>query len=204
MPSPAIGDLDGDGLLDIVVGTEEGKILLLRNIGDKTHPKFQRVEQPFSRIQVGRSAAPAIVSIVKPDVTDLLIGNWTGTLMLYTRDGGARSLNFTLQDRRFLGLDVGVASTPFVADIDADGVPDLVIGSDAGPLTHYVKAGDSKNPLAWKRGVDYFKGLKIPPGSTPQLVDIDGDGAVDLIVGTAKGTLLYFRNDAGKGEAPPK
>ena len=53
--------------------------------------------------------------------------------------------------------------------------------------------------MAWKKGPDYFKGLKIPPGSTPRFVDIDGDGDQDLIVGTTKGTLLFFRNDAGKG-----
>jgi hypothetical protein len=35
-------------------------------------------------------------------------------------------------------------------------------------------------------------------------VDLNGDGSQDLVVGSAKGTLTFYRNIAGKGGAPEK
>jgi large repetitive protein len=106
-------------------------------------------------------------------------------------------LNFKLVDRHFVNVDVGVSATPFVADIDRDGEPELLVGSDQGRVSLFrrVKAG-GKSLAGWVPGPDYFKGLKFPFGTTPRLADIDGDGDMDLILGSEKGTLYLFRNDA--------
>ena len=196
-PSPFLYDLDGDGLLDLIVGTESGQVLFYRNTGEKNAPAFTRVEDALASINVGRNAAPAVGPIDGKGTLGLIVGDFSGHLWAFAREGGAQSLNFKLVDRRFLGVDVGVAATPFVGDIDRDGKPDLLVGSDQGRVSLFTRVdADKKHPQGWAPGPDHLGGLKFPFGTTPRLADIDGDEDMDLLVGSEKGTIYFFRNDA--------
>ncbi len=192
-------DVDGDGLLDLLVGSEDGRVVLYRNTGKKEQPAFTRQEGALTGITVGRNAAPAVLAGPGDPAAQMLVGSLSGTLYLYARDGGARSLNFKLLDRLLLGKSSGVSAMPFVGDIDVDGVPDLLVGTDAGTILHFVPSGDAKTP--WKAGENYFKGLKFPQGATPRLADINGDGLPELFVGTEKGTIVFYANDAAAAQA---
>jgi hypothetical protein len=118
---------------------------------------------------------------------------------LYVRDGGAQSLNFKLLDRLFLGKRFGVLATPFAADMDHDGIMDLIVGSASGAMAHFAEGADTKAP--WKPGADYFKDLKFPQGATPRLADIDGDGNLDLFAGSEQGTIRFYANQAGGADS---
>ena len=202
-PSPLLFDLDGDGDLDLIVGTENGRVLFYRNDGEAAAGIFKQDKKALAKIRAGRSAAPAAAQVDGDGQMDLVIGNFAGKLLAYVRKGKAQSLNFTLYDRRFMAVDVGVSSTPTLGDVDRDDKPDLLIGSDQGKLTDYVRTGISKkNPTGWGKGPDFFKKMKFPAVSRPALVDIDDDGDVDLLVGTGKGTIYFYRNDAVGGEEP--
>jgi len=187
-------DLDGDGLLDLLVGSEDGRVALYRNTGTKKQPVFTRQEGVLTGITVGRNAAPAVLAGANDSVAQIIVGSLSGTLYLYERDGGTRSLNFKLLDRLIPGQSVGVSVMPFIGDMDVDGIPDLLVGTDVGTILRFVPSGDAKAP--WKRGEDYFKGLKFPQGATPRLADINGDRLPELFVGTEKGTIAHYANEA--------
>jgi hypothetical protein len=187
-------DLDGDGLLDLLVGSEDGRVALYRNTGKKDRPVLTRQDGVLANVAVGRNAAPGVLPAGDDPAGQLVVGSFAGNLFLYTREDGVRSLVYKLQERRFLGKAFGVSATPFAADMDQDGVIDLLVGSDAGAIQHFMSTG-------WKPGADYFKGLKFPAGATPRLADINGDGLPDLFVGSEKGTIAYYVNEAGSGDA---
>ncbi len=73
---------------------------------------------------------------------------------------------------------LGVVSTPAIGDIDADGHNDVVWGSwDA-----HVYAVDGRNGVAKAGGWPLF--LRDTIYSSPVLYDLDGDGRLEIIVGT--------------------
>ena len=61
---PKLLDVDADGDLDLVVGTESDGIVYYRNDGDPRAPRFVEAESPFP-------AAEALPLFVTPEFADL-------------------------------------------------------------------------------------------------------------------------------------
>jgi len=99
-------------------------------------------------------------------------------------------------------LDVGRSghAAPYFADFDGDGRRDLLVGQyDEGRLRLYRNEGTNKAPRFGS--FDYVMADDRPAsvpvfcciGFTPQLVDLDRDGLVDLLSGSAPGEIYLFR-----------
>jgi len=97
----------------------------------------------------------------------------------------------------FNSFDVGSSSTPSLADIDGDGDLDAVVGASDGTLKYYENTGSATAPsYVEQTGTNNpFNGINVSLYSAPTLVDIDGDGDLDAIVGSFYGTLNYFENE---------
>ncbi|MEZ4769803.1 MAG: VCBS repeat-containing protein [Caldilineales bacterium] len=79
-----------------------------------------------------------------------------------------------------------------IGDLDDDGDLDIVLGNDAGP-----------NSILWNEGGLQFSVQRMPHGDTRavNLVDVDGDGLLDIVFTRRLGGLAYWRNTGAAARA---
>jgi Ca2+-binding RTX toxin-like protein len=201
--APTFADIDGDGDLDLIVGERFGTLKYYRNTGSTTAPSY--VEQtatnnPFNTIDIGDLSKPTLADLDEDGDLDLVVGSNDGTLKYYRNTGSATAPSYVKQtdiNNPFNGIDIGSFSTPTLADIDGDGDLDLIVGKINGTLNYYRNTGSATAPIYVEQtGTNNpFNTIDVGFYSTPTLVNIDGDGDVDLVVGERDGNLNYYRNN---------
>lgn len=201
---PALGNLDGDlrNTVDIVVGSEDGTLLFIRNTGTAFSPSWKSDPSMFDPLgSVGNYTCPELADLDGDGDLDLTIGLSNGTLAYYENTGTPTVPQWTLNTSMFPGIDVGNFSAPAFADVDNDTDLDLVIGDESGRLSYFNNTGDSASPI-WTEEPTMFQPLGILGNNTaPELEDIDRDGDVDLIVGVKSG-VIYDVENVGNASVP--
>ncbi len=140
--TPAFLDLDGDGDLDLVSGSDIGPLLAWRNTGTASAPSFSPTPlsdsaNPFDGINVGNYTNPAFVDLDGDGDRDLVVGSGIGNFVPFRNTGSASVPAFTALSGTadpFNGIFIGANSTPAFVDLDRDGDLDLVSGEFNGPL----------------------------------------------------------------------
>jgi uncharacterized protein (DUF2141 family) len=195
---PALVDLDGDGDLDLVLANKidpvhqtVGLMYLVENIGAPRAPAFRLT----GVLPVGATyhPAPAFGDLDGDGRPDLLLGSWSARVAYYRNDGGGPVPAFTLVDSAFVTITRGSNTTPALGDVDGDGDLDLFVGEASGALNFYRNEGTPRGPR-FTLVSDTFGGIDVGRRSAPVLVDIDGDGDLDSVVGSDAEGLILFRN----------
>jgi uncharacterized protein (DUF2141 family) len=184
--APALGDLDGDGDADLLLGTWKGNIAYYRNTGGGA---FEPVNQTLASIPRGSNSAPALGDIDGDGDLDLFVGESDGTINFFRNEGTPQEPQFTLAAETFNDIDVGHRSAPALTDLDSDGDLDLVIGSRDEGLSLYRNTGSASSPAFTP--ADALQ-LDAPRLATPIFADWDGDSDLDVMTGGDSGGLFYF------------
>ena len=189
--APALGDLDGDGDLDMLVGTWNRGVALYLNHGTRAEPEFVLEDTTLVRLTRGSNSTPALTDVDGDGDLDLFIGESSGELNFYRNVGTPRAPSFDLVSDRFGEIDAGRRSFPVFADVDGDGDDDLLIGREEGGVLLYRREGSAADtdPLFVP---DSTFTLPLPRYSTPSFVDIDADGDLDVFSGGLGGGLIFF------------
>jgi large repetitive protein len=201
--SPELADIDGDGDLDAFVGDHLGNLQFSENYGTAAIPAFAPpVVNPFGLTDAGSWAVPDIVDIDSDGDLDVFVGVFeSGRTMFFENVGTASSPQFAGAQINPFGL-AGVQSfaAPVLADIDADGDLDALIGNFTGYDYLFENTGTASAP-AFGPGQENPLGLiDVGMDARPDLVDIDGDGDLDAFVGR-DGDTAFFEN-TGTPSAP--
>lgn len=188
--APALGDLDGDGDLDLLVGTWNQDVRYFRNQGTAREARW--VEDPALAIKPPRAslASPVLADIDGDRDLDLFIGTATGAIVFYRNDGTTKAAKWTLVTERLGDIAAGRRSRPAFADMDGDGALDLIVGREEDGAVFYRNAG--ARPVL-RFVADPSIAWPLPPMSTPLAVDLDGDGKPEILAGTVSGGLVYWK-----------
>jgi hypothetical protein len=88
-------------------------------------------------------------------------------------------------------IDLSGNSVPTLGDLDADGDLDMLIGQLNGSLIFYRNEGTTS---AYNFQEESFDDIQVQSNSAPELMDMDGDGDLDLVLGSVNEGLLFYQN----------
>jgi hypothetical protein len=193
-------DLDGDGRTDVLSGSWPGAIYFFRRNPDGTFAAGEQLKGRDGKPLHAGSASAAFAADWDGNGTlDLVVGNVLGELYVIANEGKGKELAFGKPRRlEAAGKPIQVAggdAAPVVADWDGDGRPDLVVGAGDGSVVWFRNAGTAREPrleaartLVPPSPVGWGDDDKRRPGdwglrAKPCVVDWDGDGRLDLLVG---------------------
>jgi hypothetical protein len=98
-------------------------------------------------------------------------------------------------DNGVFGLaNTASSASPAFADIDGDGDLDALVGERFGVTSFFENTGSAGAPAFAAAQVGAFGLGDVGWNSSPELVDIDGDGDLDAFVGERYGDTFFFEN----------
>lgn len=154
-----------------------------------------------SGLSVKGPAAPFLVDFDNDGQLDLLVGDADGQIQLFP--------NMTMVDRKLTfqpGIEVlrvYEGAIPYVADWNNDGRKDLVVGLASGFVKLFLNKGQDNAPAFDADGVVLLANgaaLQVAGKAAPAVVDYDGDGNKDLVVGSGNGSVMLYLNQGGDDE----
>ena len=213
--APAVGDIDGDGKDDLVIGLQSGYLAYYRNtaVSNLVEPIWELAQATLTspggvQPHVSGYATPFIRDLNSDGRPDVLCGSNSGLLAAFlnnTAVQGTPTFAALLDSLGGVLIDSASGSrnsTVFVGAADSTGETYLIMGSNSGNLrawkfpdtavltAHYVPANGN------------LPFLQSPGMSAPAVADMDGDGRLELILGSKWGGLSMYWTGPAPADIP--
>jgi hypothetical protein len=188
--APAAGDIDGDGIPEILVGTggfskDSGKVICFKNSGTSLSPVWKKMD--LTDIGVGNDATPALFDVDNDGMTDLIVGNSTGRLFLFRARRTGKGVTFVKDTSYFQGINLGMYAVPTVTSHQGKIV--IIAGNSMGKLSILERGYDTRS--LWKKSE---LRLSCSNFAAPAFIHSDRTVEMDLVLSDGGGQLSYYRN----------
>jgi hypothetical protein len=221
-------DANNDGAMEVVIGDIISPHLnLLTNAGTNEEAYMDQQEVPYLDVEIPSFVASYHLDLNNDGLLDFVAApndiNATinNELWFFENITSNELPEFELVQKDFLiedMLDFGGGSNPCFLDYNADGLLDILVGTDG-----YYVASVGRDPrliLLENVGTETVPAFELvdddylnmssfgPVGSggtlaswnfAPTVGDMDNDGDKDLVIGEREGFLFYFENTGGSG-----
>ncbi len=182
--SPALGDVNGDGLLDIAIGAADGKVHVLKNT-DGSNLNANWPKQTGQRV----NATPALGDVNSDGQLDIVAGSYDSKVYAWTGNGDV----ITGWPQSVNGP---VFASPALGDVDNDGQLEIVVATFNGTV------------FVWRRDGTLLPGWpKVAGGNvttSPALADLDNDGKLEVIAGSWNSRLHAWKVSGADLDGFPK
>ena len=166
--SVAAGDINGDGLVDLVCGNGGDSSMVFLNLGSNFD-----TEPAWASSDTLRTSGIALGDVDRDGDLDLVLGNNGDPSALYLNDG-----RMLADEPAWSSSQTFPTNDVALGDIDGDGDLDLACANNPQASTVYFNVGGIFAPSAgWS---------SRPPAratTSVALGDLDGDGDLDLVTG---------------------